>query len=138
MYRVLLCALVGLLAGCSTFTDAELAYLQSRNVPPPVLRKLERGDSLTPPEIVSLSKRGVPDRFTIRHLEDNGVDYLVTRNDIVRMRNSGVSAVVIDVLLAECDSFARDYAASPVDVDVGFWWASSPYFARDVYYPMWW
>ena len=100
--------------------------------------KLERGTPLTPPDIITLSRRGVPDRFVLRHLEDNGVNYLVNRADITRMRKAGVSAAVIDELIEQCERFARLYSEPPVDVTADLWWADSPYFARDLYYPYWW
>lgn len=137
MNRAILCMIACLFAGCATFNESELAYLRGRNLPPSVLAKLERGGFLTPPDIITLTNRGVPDRFIVRHLEDNGVNYLVNRSDVTRMRKAGVSALVIDVLIEQCERFARSYAAPPVDVDADFWWADSPYFGRDLYYPYW-
>lgn len=138
MKRVILCVCACLLAGCATFNEAELADLRSRNLPAPVLAKLERGTELTPPDIITLARRGVPDRYTLRHLEDHGVSYLVNRADITRMRNAGVSARVIDELIVQCERFARRYSEPPVDVAADLWWDGSPYFGPDLYYPYWW
>ena len=137
MHRLILPAVALLFAGCATFTERELAYMQRSGVPAPLLAKLDRGVQLTPPEIITLSRYNVPDDFIIRHLQDNGVEYLVTRQDITRMRNAGVSARVIDVLIAECERFAWRYSAPPVAVDAGFWWVDSPYFGPDLYWDMW-
>jgi hypothetical protein len=130
-------ALVGL-AACSTFDSREVGYLRSTGLPPQIVRKMERGAPLTPPEVIALARHRVPDSFTLRHLEDAGVNYLVTTSDVVRMRRGGVSARVIDVLLAECDDFASRYGQHPVDVSVGMWWVDSPYIGSDLYFDSWW
>ena len=111
------------LAGCATFTSEEMAAIRARGVAPAVVAKLERDRPLTPPEIIALSRRGVPDALIARHLQSAGVDYLVTRADVTRMWQSGVSARVIDVLLAECDRFARLYQ-EPVYDNFDYWWAA--------------
>jgi hypothetical protein len=128
--------LAALLIGCSTFEPRELDALRARGVPPPIVGKLERDDPLTPPEIASLKRRGVPDEIIVRHLDSAGVDYLLTREDVRVLRRSGVSARVIDVLIDECDDFARDYHA-PVYDTTDFWWGSSTYHGPGLYYPAW-
>lgn len=138
MKRVILCVLACLFAGCATFNESELTYLRSRNLPAPLMVKLERGTPLTPPDLITLANRGVPDRYVLRHLEDNGVNYLVNRADITRMRKAGVSARVIDELIRQCEAFARRYTEPPVGVAADLWWSDSPYFPGDLYYPYWW
>jgi hypothetical protein len=138
MRRPILLALALLLPGCATFDHREVAYFRSAGVPAPIVTRLERGKPLSPQDIITLGQLHVPDRYIIRHLEDNGVNYLVTRNDIVRMRSAGVSARVIDVLLEECGLFAADYYRPPVDVNVGFWWTNYPYYGPRYYRGPWW
>ena len=125
-----------LLIGCSTFEPHELAALRARGVPSPIVGQLERDDPLTPPEISSLKRRGVPDALIVRHLDSAGVDYLLTREDVAQLRRSGVSSRVIDVLIAECDRFARRYHA-PVYDTTDYWWGSSTYHGPGLYYPAW-
>jgi hypothetical protein len=130
------------LTACSTYTDREWAVIRSRGVPSPVLRKLDRGEVLQPGDIVTLSRHGVPDRLIIRHLEKEGVNYLITSADARRLRTGGVSARVIDALVEECEEFASDYARPPVDVSVGvgtgYWWDDSAYFGSGYYADPWW
>jgi hypothetical protein len=123
-----------LLSSCASLTPREIAYVEARGVPAPVVYKLERNDPLTPRDIIALSQSGTPDRLIIRALEGAGVDYLVTDADVLRLRRSGVSALVIDVLLLECDRFARSYAEPAVDVSFGMWWTDSGYYGPSSYY----
>src|SRR5687767_12372535 len=85
-----------LLSSCASLTPREIAYVEARGVPAPVVYKLERNDPLTPRDIIALSQSGTPDRLIIRALEGAGVDYLVTDADVLRLRRAGVSALVID------------------------------------------
>ncbi len=131
-------ALALLFGGCAAFDRQELAYLSRRGVPPQTVRKMSHGDPLTPPEIIELTRRRVPEPFILRHLEDAGVNYVVTRNDVERMRAAGVSARVIDAMLAECDRFARGYAETdggPSD----YWWIPLTVFGAHMFHAhVWW
>jgi hypothetical protein len=138
MRYLIIPALALLFSGCATFNERELAYMQRTGVPAPLLVKLDRGEPLVPPEIIALRRRNVPDEFILRHLEDNGVNYLLTKQDILRMRSSGVSARVIDALIIECERFARSYATPSVEVASDLWWVGSPYYGPSLYYDAWW
>ncbi|HEX8313318.1 MAG TPA: hypothetical protein VF614_18475 [Chthoniobacteraceae bacterium] len=98
------------LTSCATFTRTELQTLGQRGVPAQLVARLDERRPLTPPELVDLTRGGVPDRYIARHLEGRGVDYVVTRPDIVRLRKAGVRALVVDTLLRESDRFAAGYA----------------------------
>ena len=125
-------------AGCATFNQREMAVLRSRGVSGPVLLKLERNYPLTPPEIIGLSQRGVPQSFLERHIEAAGADYLVTREDVVKMRRGGVSARVIDALIEECDEFAWEHSGRRYDgVRTDLWWTHSVHFGPGYYHPWW-
>ena len=127
-------AAAAVLSSCASLSPRELAYVESRGVPSSVIYKLRHNDPLTPRDIIALSQRGTPDSLIIRALEVAGVDYLVNKADIVRLRKSGVSARVIDVLLLECERFARSYAAPAVDVSYGMWWTDADYYGPSYYY----
>jgi hypothetical protein len=120
-------------AGCATFDAGEMNAIRARGVPPAIVAKLERHRPLTPPEIIILSRRGVPNSYIERHLAVAGADYLVTRDDILRMRQSGVDAQVIDALLVECDRFARGYEEPRYGAD-SYGWENSFYVTPSVYY----
>jgi hypothetical protein len=123
-----------LLAACATFDRREMALIQQSGVSPAVVHKIERGDPLTPSDLVELTQHGVPNSFLSRYLNDQGVDYLVTRADVSRMRRAGVSAAVIDALLEECDHFARHYASPAYDGGYGIWWTESIGFGPSFYF----
>jgi hypothetical protein len=138
MRCLILSVLALVLSSCATFNQREVTYLRTAGLPPPVLVKLERGEPLTPPEIITLARRDVPDHFIFRHLADHGVNYLVTQQDILRMRSGGVSARVIDAVVAECELFARRYAEPTVEFGTGLWWVGSPYYGPELYNDGWW
>jgi hypothetical protein len=132
----LLALLAVVLAGCATLPPEDLAAIRQRGVPAPVIAKIQRGKPLTPPEIIGLSRRGVPDYTIKRCIRAGGVDYLVTKYDVIRMRRDRVSAEVIDTLLEECDDFARKYD-EPVYDSYDYWWADSLYFSPGLYVSPW-
>ncbi len=126
--RILL-ALALVLAGCSTFTPAELAQIRQRGVRSETLTKLEHRSSLDPEDIVELKRVGVSDEQVVRHLENTGVNYVVTRSDVVRLRKARVSTRVIDSLLNASERFAQREAYEPYDDGwyYGNPWASNFY-----------
>lgn len=126
--RILL-ALALVFAGCSTFTPAELAQIRQRGVRPEVLAKLEHRGSLDPEDIIELKRAGVSDEQVVRHLENTGVNYVVTRSDAVRLRKARVSPRVIDSLLNASERFALREAYEPYDDGwyYGNPWASNFY-----------
>ena len=132
-YSAALCVIAALLfVGCATFDRREMALIRQSGAPRNVVQKIERGDSISPSDIIALSRSGVPDSLIIRYLEDDGVDYLVTRADVLSMRRAGVRAQVIDTLVTEGDRFARDYGAG---YDVS--WGGSVVYGPDPYFGWW-
>lgn len=98
--------------GCATFTPAELGQIRQRGVAPAVVNKMEDGRVLHPGDVVELTRRGVPDNFIIRQIDDAGVDYVLNRNDMKRLQDARVSRRVVDALVAASDEFASQYAPS--------------------------
>ena len=111
----LLLALVLVLAGCSTFTDAELAQIRQRGLRPELLAKLEHRRALEPDDLIELKRAGVADAQVVKHLDDVGVNYVATRNDVVRLRKAGVRARVIDELLRASERFATRESYQPYE-----------------------
>lgn len=108
-------ALALVLAGCSTFTDAELAQIRQRGLRPELLAKMERRRPLQPEDLIELKRAGVADEQIEKHLNDVGVDYVATREDAVRLRRARVSARVIDTLLRVSERFAARQSPRPYD-----------------------
>ena len=131
MLSRLFLALALVLAGCATFTPAELAQIRQRGLRPELLAKLEHRGVLDPGDIIELKRAGVPDGQVVRHLENAGVNYVVTRSDTVRLRKARVSARVIDSLLNASERFAMRETYQPYDDGwyYGDLWA--PYFYGD-------
>ncbi|MEI9893248.1 MAG: hypothetical protein WDN28_04920 [Chthoniobacter sp.] len=97
------------LTGCATFTPAELGQIRQRGVSPVVVGKIEQGRVLTPPDVIELTRRGVPDSFILRQIEDAGVDYILNRDDVKKLQAAHVSRPVMDALFAASDDFASRY-----------------------------
>lgn len=134
---LLTAALSLMLVGCASLNPQEVAVIRARGVPAPVVAKIEDGQPLAPAELIGLSRRRVPDALIIRHLELVGVDYLVSRADVIQMRRAGVSARVIDAMLAECDRFARRYQEPYYANAYDYWWADSVFFGPSHYHGYW-
>lgn len=118
------------LTGCATFSKSELQDLNRRGVSAPLVERLDQNRPLTPTNLVEFSKARVPDRLVVRHLEINGINYVVTRSDVLRLRRAGVSPFVIDAVLRESDRFAGDYAPRDVVYTSGYGYYD-PYYADD-------
>jgi hypothetical protein len=123
-------SLLVLISGCATFSDSELAQIRQHGVAPAIVGKMEDGRVLTPSEVIELTRRGVPDDFIIRQIDDAGVDYVLNRNDVKKLRSAHVSQPVIDALQAQSDEFASHYS-SPGHVHA---YAAYPPYPYDYYY----
>ena len=97
------------LAGCASFSKAELAQVRASGVSPGVVAKLEKGDPLAPAEVIELTRRSVPDPLILRQIDDTGLDYILGKDDVTRLRAAKVSPPVLDALLHESGRFARSY-----------------------------
>jgi hypothetical protein len=108
-------------AGCATFSDSELGQIRHSGVSPVVVGKFEQGRVLTPPDIIELTRRGVPDDLIVRQIEDANVDYVLTRNDIKQLETAHVSRQVMDALISASNDFASSHAPpGPPHTDVVF------------------
>lgn len=134
--RFALLLLSAAFSGCATFDQAELNQVRSRGVSSSVVAKLDRGDPVAPADVIELTRRGVSDLWIVRQIEDHGVDSLITRDDVARMRRAGVRAVVIDTMLQASDQFANSYRYP----DVSYYGSSydDPYFGWYDPYPRYW
>jgi hypothetical protein len=115
------------LAGCATFTDAELGLIQHSGASPRLVGKMETGRVLTPEDVIELTRRSVPERFILRQIEDIGVDYVLSPEDFKKLQHARISPEVLDALVAASDEFSRRYAAPRYEV-----YPADPYY--DDYY----
>ncbi len=106
----LLLLLLVVVSACSTLSKEELAAIRAKRVSPAVMAKLEQGDTLTPPEVIELSRRGVAQEQIARYIRRSGVDFLLAEDESLQMRRAGVSPLVIDAIARESAKFAADRA----------------------------
>ena len=104
--RYLLVLLLLLLGGCAVYDENEIAQFHRLGVPPALLAKLEHRRALLPEDLIALRRLRAPDNLVIRHLNDVGVDYLITRTDVLRLRKADVRRGVIEALLVASERFA--------------------------------
>ena len=60
-----------------------------------------------------MQRRQVPDRLTLRQLQQVGVDSLLTRTDILHLRRAGVTPPVIEAAIRASDHFAEEHGHGP-------------------------
>ena len=104
--RYLFIILILILGGCATYNENEIAQFHHLGVPPALLAKLEHRRALFPDDLIALRRLRVPDPLVIRHLNDVGVDYVITRADVSRLRKAEVRPGVIEALLWASERFA--------------------------------
>jgi hypothetical protein len=125
------------LVGCATFSDQEIGQMRHRGVSSAVIGKMQEGHVLTPPDIVELTRRGVPDELIIRQIDDAGVDYMLTRNDFKDLQRAHVSRAVVDAVVAASEDFAsqsRPHAAYDVYPYSNYYYGIAPYYYPYPYY----
>jgi hypothetical protein len=121
-----------LFTGCATFDDSELGIIRGSGVSQRVYTKMEDGRELTPEDVIELTRRGVPDRFILRQIDEEGVDYVLTPEDEKRLEKARVSPPVMDALRRASDDFSSRYAAPRHSVYIDE--PAVPYHYDDGYY----
>lgn len=96
-------------AGCASFSQKDLAEIRQHGVPPEIVGKMERGHVLKPGEVIELARRGVPEVLILRQINDAGLDYVLAKDDLARLRAARISQMVIDAMVAESERFERNY-----------------------------
>jgi hypothetical protein len=105
-----------LLTGCATHSEEDIAAVRAAGVSPRVVSKLANERVLAPNDLIELRRKRVSDEIAIRHLDDVGVDYLVQRNDIQKLRAAGVRPGVINELLDASSDFVQQHTRA-----AGYW-----------------
>lgn len=127
-----LCFVAGLLlTGCATFNDSELGIIRGSGVAPRVYGKMQEGSVLTPEDVIELNRHHVPDRYVLRQIDDAGVDYVLSPEDLKRLQTARVSPPVVDALVTASDEFSSRYAAPRRAV---YYSGPDPYYYDDGYY----
>jgi hypothetical protein len=119
-------ALALALGGCATFNTAELAQLRQLRIRPDLMDKLEHKRPLEPEEIIELKRAGMSDELIVKHLNDVGVDYILTRPDIEKLRAARISPRVMQALA---------FASSRFTSGVMRYNSYDPYFFYDPWFP---
>ena len=109
--KFVLFAFALLVAGCATHSKSTIAAVRAAGVEEGTVRKLEHHGVLLPNDLIELKKRGVSDAVPLRQLDEVGVDYLVQRDDLRKLRSAGVARVVSDALIDASDRFWRERRA---------------------------
>ena len=121
-----------LLTGCSTFDQNELGIIRGSGVTPRVYDKMERGREITPEDVIEMTRKHVPSRYIVRQVEDIGLDYVLSPEDVKKMEKARVSRDVVDTMIAASDEFASRYGGSRRSVT--FYSGVDPYFYDDYDY----
>lgn len=132
----LILAAVALITGCATHDKQTIAKVRAAGVSGRTIAKLENHGSLTPEDVIELKRRGVADAVPLRQLDQDGVDYIIQRDEIAKLRKAGVRPAVTDAVIAASDRFVRGRYASPQ----AYWWHDPWLYPPPFYYgdPFWW
>jgi hypothetical protein len=120
MKFVLLVLFSASLAGCATHDQKTIASVRASGVSERTVAKLEHRGVLAPNDLIELEKRGVSDAVPIRLLDKVGVDYVVQKDDMRRLRSAGVSSEVRDALAEASREFVHDRYAPRPYYEIGF------------------
>lgn len=95
----LLASAIGIVAGgvLGYFLDEQDKKIVEKNSPRTVER-MEKGDPLTLNDIIQLSQSGIHDEVILRYLEKSGMTYSLTKTQVQRLRQSGVSQRIIEAM----------------------------------------
>lgn len=122
MKFVLIATAAALLAGCSVHSKSTIASVRASGVSERTVEKLQHHGILAPGDLIELKQHGVNEAVPIRQLDRVGVDYVVQRDDLRRLRSAGVPSTVADALIHASDRFLADRY-----VPGGYYSAAYPY-----------
>ena len=118
-------------AGCATQPKEQIAAVRAAGVSSALVQKLEHGGRLSPEDIIELKRRHVNDAVALRQLDATGVDYVVDKDIIRRLRKAGVSESVITATTNAGERFAEQFQRPYVSA----WFGPSAYpYPYDPYY----
>lgn len=101
------------LSGCASTAQRQIAMTATRyGASPEVVRKMERGDRLSLPDLETLAQAHVPDDDVLAYLRRTSAYYKLTTAQIDQLRARGVSDRIIDYLLATPTRVASPYRGS--------------------------
>lgn len=103
------------IAGCASLGKPPpyAAELPGYAVDPVVVAKMEARKPLEIEELVHLSSQKVPDDVIVEHVKTSRAVYQLTTEDVDRLREEGLSADVIDFLLATPGLYRQYHAPYP-------------------------
>lgn len=108
------------LSGCASTAQRQFAMTATRyGASPEVVRKMERGDRLSLPDLETLARAHVPDDDVLVYLRRANASYKLTTTQIDQLRTRGVSDRIIDYLLTTPTRVARPYRGS---IRGGMWY----------------
>jgi len=94
------CAFVFALSGCATLNHDDRVILGQHNVSPALYDKMAHDEPLAVPDVIELSRKGLPVPFIIHYLRSTEASHPLTVDDVSRLKQAGVSPDVINYLLA--------------------------------------
>ncbi len=107
-------------SGCATLDPTERDVLRQHRVSEPVYQRMVRKETLDLSAICELAGKKVPAPFIVRYLRATGQLYRLNTQDVLQLRQAGVSVEVIDYLLATPAMYGPGYADP--------WYSYAPYF----------
>ena len=124
--------------GLSDQQKADYASVQRSGVSSATYDKMLHGDALSISDIENLAHARVNDGVVLRYLRNQGTIYTLNSNDVIRLRQAGVSQSVIDYMLQT----ARYYDSDPYFYDYPyaydpFWYGPYGFYGGFGYHHHW-
>ncbi len=127
-----------LLAGCATQTKEQIAAVRSAGVSAGLVHKLQRWGVLSPEDIIELKRRQVNDAVALRQLDRTGVDYVVDKSILKKLRNAGVSENVVEAVIFAGRRFEAEFRHRYHGYWGAGWYGPSGYPYDPFYYDLGW
>jgi hypothetical protein len=94
-------------AKCAALDSYALAPFQIPGVPAPLYAKVEHGDPLTLPDVVTLARSEVSRGAIVAYLYSFGGHFDLSPTDVWNLRRQGVSADLIDYMTGSAARASR-------------------------------
>ena len=133
--RIFLLASALFFVGCATQSKEQMAVVRSAGVAPATVERLDRGSSLSPDDLIELRRKRVNDAVALRQLDLAGVDYVVDKDIIKRLRKAGVSETVIQAAANAGERFEERYTRPHVSTYYSYGYPYPGYPYDPLYYP---
>lgn len=119
--------LAGALVGNAVGEEKDFIEARNRQMIEAQMGQTVRAGVVTHGEIITMSQAGVGDELIINHVRHHGVTNQPTSNDLIQLKNAGVSDAVVKVMMEPRPVVATPVSSGPAPVIVEEHYYGAPY-----------